>query len=134
MRNLSIPTHVSKAHCGILAAMVMTFVSGCGMNAEPVSDPVQAETVLSTALEAWKSGTTCEDLEKRTPSIVVVDPDWKAGAGLLAFEPQPARVAGNNVTMPVRLTLKTSKGRKVERTAVYAITTSPVALIIREDG
>ena len=108
-------------------------LSGCGCGS-PVSDAASAEKVLATALEAWKSGTTSDSLASQNPSIVVVDPDWKSGAGLVSFEPQAARLAGNNVMLPVRLTLKTGKGRKIERVAVYAITTNPVNLIVREEG
>lgn len=117
-----------------IAAASMTLISGCACGGSPVSDPVKAEELLSTALEAWKSGSTSSDLEKGASSIVMFDPDWNSGIRLESFEPQPARLAGNNVTLPVKLTLKTGKGRKVQRTAVYAITTEPVKLIVREEG
>ncbi len=124
----------SNARHGLIAALFLTLASGCACGGSRVSDPAQAEEILSTALEAWKSGTSSDDLASRSPAIVVHDPDWKAGVSLVTFEPQAARLAGNNVTLPVKLTLKTGKGRKVERTAVYAITTNPVNLILREEG
>ncbi|MBI1325066.1 hypothetical protein GC170_18025 [bacterium] len=128
------PIAASKASHWLIAAVFLTLASGCACGGSRVSDPAQAEEILSTALEAWKSGTSSEDLASGNPAIVVYDPDWKAGTSLVTFEPQPARLAGNNVTLPVRLTLKTGKGRKVQRTAVYAITTNPVNMIVREEG
>lgn len=124
----------SSVRHGLIAAMFLMLASGCACGGSQVSDPAQAEDILSTALEAWKSGTSSEDLASRNPAIVVHDPDWNSGTSLVTFEPQPARLAGNNVTLPVKLTLKTGKGRKIERTAVYAITTHPVNLIVREEG
>lgn len=134
MRNGFAAFASSNIRGGLIAAAFLTFISGCACGGSPVSDPAQAEEILSTALEAWKAGTSSDDLATLKPSIVVHDPDWKAGTSLVTFEPQPARLAGNNVTLPVRLTLKTGKGRKIQRTAVYAITTSPVNLIVREEG
>ena len=131
-RFLNLFTALNVRH-GLIAAMFLTLASGCACGSR-VSDPAQAEEILSTALEAWKSGTSSDDLASRNPAIVVHDPDWKSGTSLVTFEPQPARLAGNNVTLPVKLTLKTGKGRKVQRTAVYAITTNPVNLIVREEG
>ena len=119
---------------GLITAACLTILSGCACGGSPTSDPADAEKVLAKALEAWKSGLTSEALADSDPSIVVFDPDWKAGAGLVSFETQAARLAGNNVTLPVKLTLRTGKGRKIQRMAVYAITTNPVNLIIREEG
>lgn len=134
MRNVFTAFASSNIRGGLVAAAFLTFISGCAGGGSPVSDPAQAEEILSMALEAWKSGTSSDDLASRKPSIVVHDPDWKSGTSLVTFEPQPARLAGNNVTLPVRLTLKTGKGRKVQRTAVYSITTSPMNMIVREEG
>lgn len=134
MRNCIAKLSNLRLRSGLIAAAFLTLLSGCACGGSPVSDPANAEKVLSTALEAWKAGTSSESLAALSPSIVVFDPDWKAGAGLVSFEPQSARLSGNNVTMPVRLTLKTSKGRKIQRVAVYAITTNPVNLIVREEG
>lgn len=134
MRNCNLKIVGLSLRTGLVAVAFLTSLAGCAGGGSPVSDPAHAEEILSTALEAWKSGTSSDSLAALKPSIVVIDPDWKAGAGLVSFQPQGARLAGNNVTMPVRLTLKTGKGRKVERMAVYAITTNPVKMIVREEG
>jgi hypothetical protein len=119
----------------IVVASVLAF-SGCGFGGSGhTADPLEAGESLKIALEAWKSGAKSNELSALEPAILMVDPDWNAGAGLVDFvADQPARLAGYDVVMPVRLTLKTGKGRKISRTAVYSISTKPQNLIIRQEG
>ncbi len=99
------------------------------------SDPVEGRAVLQTVLDAWKEGQTPEALAKRTPSIHVSDGDWMTGLRLQSYEADAdGRLIGSDVNYNVVLELKTAKGKVIKKTAVYAVTTHPQLLVLRQDS
>jgi hypothetical protein len=65
----------------------------------------------------------------------VNDHDWRGGAKLQAFEFQGAGVSrGPEWRCKVLLTLRGADGKLKKRRASYAVATSPVLAVIREDG
>lgn len=115
---------------------ILLFVAGCtGQNHVPpaVADSSTARTALETALEAWKQGSSSEELAENMPPILVADEDWLADAKLVDYQLLPGEeTAGVNIRWPVRLTLASGTGRKTID-AVYVIATSPAIHIARAD-
>ena len=114
--------------------VLLSMGSGCGQNG-PSADPGQAEEALHAALDAWKAGGTPDDLGKRSPAIHVNDLDWRDGFRLVSYKPSTeGRQAGYDMNYAVTLELKSPKGKKVKKTAVYTITTRPECLVMRQEG
>ena len=109
-------------------------LSGCSGpgRAAPVDAP-RAREALRTALEGWKRGDTIDALKSGSPPIVAQDFDWMAGQRLVAYE-----VTGDgkdddaNLRIPVRLTLRTAKGKEVRKDVSYVVGTSPAVTVFRE--
>jgi len=118
---------------GVLAVL-LSMGSGCSQNG-PSADPAQAEKALHAALDAWKSGSTPDEFGKNTPGIHVNDLDWREGFRLVSYKPATeGRQAGYDMNYAVTLELKSPKGKKVKKTAVYSITTTPECLVMRQEG
>ena len=118
-----------------LLATAGPLLSGCSEEqgrAAPV-DPSRARDALKTALESWKKGDTIDSLKSGSPPIVAQDFDWMAGHRLVAYE-----VSGEgkdddaNLRIPVRLTLRTSRGQEVKKRVSYVVGTSPSVTVFRE--
>ena len=118
---------------GVLAVLV-SMGSGCGGNG-PVADPRAAEDELHAALDSWKAGGSPDDLGKRSPAIHVNDLDWRDGFRLISYKPgAEGRLAGYDMNYAVTLELKSPKGKKIKKIAVYTITTRPECLVMRQEG
>jgi hypothetical protein len=120
----------------IACALILASLAGCGSggNAHP-ADPDQAQTVLRTALDAWKAGEKQESLENRTPPIHVKDVDWRDGFVLVRYDAErEGRLAGYDMSYHVVLELKSPKGKSLKKDAIYMVTTSPTLLISRSEG
>lgn len=107
--------------------------AGCGQHASP-SDPVEGRRVLLTALDAWKGGQTRETLANQTPPLHVSDGDWMSGLRLIDYKADTqGRLVGSDVNYDVVLEIKSSTGKVFKREAVYAVTTRPQLLVLRQD-
>lgn len=95
--------------------------------------PELARETLIAALTAWKDGSSPEDLQARSPAIVVQDLDWMAGAALQAFELQgDGRPIGANLSIEVELTLADPAGKVSTRKVWYLVGTDPVLTVFRD--
>ena len=117
-----------------LSLLSAVFAAGCGggPTGRP-ADPAEAKTMLTDALDAWKAGETPGALARRSPPIHVSDDDWTAGFRLQAYQAGKARPFGYDLGYPVTLELKGPRGAPVKRSAVYAVTTRPEPLVVRQD-
>jgi hypothetical protein len=107
---------------------------GCGPSASP-SDPAEGRKALQTVLDAWKGGEKPDALAQRTPPIHVTDGDWMSGLRLQSYKADDdGKLVGSDVNYNVVLELKTAKGKVVKKNAVYAVTTHPQLLVLRQDS
>ncbi len=113
-------------------ALLMLGCAGCGQSARQ-SDPSEGLKALQTVLDAWKGGEQPAALEQRTPPIHVSDGDWMSGLKLQKYKADDGKLIGTDVSYNVALELKTTKGKIVKRSAVYAVTTHPQLLVLRQD-
>ena len=107
-------------------------VTGCGRSLDPAVDPAEAGKALQTALEAWKSGKSPQDLAKASPFIIMNEDDWRVGKRLLDFDMEKGSVSGRQVRCRVRIKLSDKDDKAVERDAVYIIDTVPQIVIVRD--
>ena len=87
---------------------------------------------LQTALEAWKSGKSPQDLTNARPSIIMNEDDWRVGKRLLNFDREKGSVSGRQVRCRVRIKLQDKNDKAVDRDAVYIIDTVPHIVIVRD--
>ncbi|MFO0880302.1 MAG: hypothetical protein U0840_23405 [Gemmataceae bacterium] len=117
---------LSLAGCLLLAA-------ACGGPRNAPVDAAIARDTLRTALDSWKKGDPADALQKASPAIYVIDPDWQDGARLLDFE-----VVGSgdekdaHLFSTVRLRLRLSSGQEVRRDAVFVVSTAPNRTVTRK--
>ena len=116
----------------LFIALALCFVAGCGRGLDPAADPAEAEKALRTALEAWKSGKSPEDLQKQQPSVVMNEDDWRMGKRLLDFQMEKGSLSGRQVRCRVRIKLLNKDDTTVDREAVYIIDTTPRIVIVRD--
>lgn len=118
-----------------LAGVVMLTLSccGCGGQSATPSDAAEGLKTLQTVLDAWKGGEEPASLAQRTPPIHVTDGDWMSGLRLEKYQADDGKLVGSDVNYNVALELKTAKGKVVKRNAVYAVTTHPQLLVLRQD-
>jgi hypothetical protein len=125
-----------RAALPIKCVTLMLLAIGAEGCAPSKAAPVNAELArasLRTALEGWKSGDRPDQMQSRSPSIVVQDVDWEAGNTLVEYD-----VAGDgkdddaNLRCPVTLTVKERTGREVKKRVRYVVGTSPVITVFRE--
>lgn len=102
-----------------LAALVMT---GCGGRVPPTTDLAQARTALTTALDAWKAGTSPEKLREQSPPIDFRDTNWEKGSKLTKYEIDNEQQFGPSAkfTVKLHLTEKTGGGER-SRTVTYSV-------------
>jgi hypothetical protein len=127
-------TRRSLRACWLAAAIAGA--GGCGASpTAPPADPARAREALLAALDAWKAGATPADLARRTPAIHVADVEWSGGFRLVGYRAGgEGRLVGFDMNYPVILELKNPKGKPVTKTAVYAVSTGPTLLVLRQEG
>jgi hypothetical protein len=116
-------------------ACALVLMAGCGIGqtGRP-ADPAAAERALRAALDAWKQGEDPDTLSRRTPPILVSDVEWKGGLRLLRYTADEAgRLVGFDMNYPVVLELKSPRGKAVTKRALYAVTTQPEVLVVRQE-
>src|SRR6516162_5502314 len=105
-------------HCLLIAALwCPAALAGCGSGpykSAPVNPDIARDT-LNSAMESWKSGETIESLKADSPSIVVQDLDWSAGAKLLDYEVlDDGKPESANLVARVKLSLEDQDGATSE--------------------
>jgi hypothetical protein len=122
--------------CSLIAMFLGAFaVAGCGSGpykSAPVNPDIARDT-LNSAMESWKSGETIESLKADSPSIVVQDLDWSAGAKLLDYEVlDDGKPESANLVARVKLSLEDQDGATSEKTVTYLVGTAPVLTVFRD--
>jgi hypothetical protein len=119
----------------LAGVLILIFgVAGCGSHASS-SDQSEGRKALQTVLDAWKGGEKPDVLAQRTPPIHVSDGDWRSGLRLQGYKANnEGKLVGSDINYEVVLELKTPKGQVVKRNAVYAVTTLPQLLVVRQDS
>jgi hypothetical protein len=118
---------------GLLVLLMATGGGGCSPSARP-SDPSEGRKALQAVLDAWKGGAKPDSLALQNPSIHASDGDWASGLALRDYRADgEARLVGSDLNYSVVLELKGSRGRVTKKTAVYAVTTHPMLMVLRQD-
>ena len=116
----------------LTASLAMLGCSSRTRTARPVNEHAAREA-LATVLEAWKAGVASQELQIRSPKIVVQDMSWLGGAKLKEFEIlDGAKRIDANLHCPVRLHLSTPEGKESQQEVVYVVGTDPVITVFRE--
>ncbi len=122
----------------IVVAAFTLFVSllcGCGRGGPATQSQEDLDKVkghVKTALDAWKAGGSADKLKSLSPSIEIVDHEWKAGAKLHQYDIQ--KVEGNqkeNARCWVKLTV-VAKGKTADREVVYDVSVADKIVIGRD--
>ena len=95
----------------------------------------KAHAAVKQTLEAWKSGKPFDNSLENSPEIVFQDEDRQLGYRLINYKPGgDVRQAGHSVYYPVVLEMKSPRGRIVKKQVIYSVSTSPILLVLRQDG
>jgi hypothetical protein len=122
--------HRIPAYAGLLAMLLAAGLSGC--SAPKPDDPDQARATLTTALDAWQSGRTIDEVTNGSPAIVVSDPAWKNGFKLSRYQiAEKTSAAGLDLKFPVALRLQDPKGKDVEEKVNYTVSVQPTRTVLR---
>jgi hypothetical protein len=114
-------------------AVTLCLQAGCSNRSPaPPSDAEAGEKALITALEAWKSGKSQDDLKNAMPSIIMNEDDWRTGKRLLEFKVAGGSMTGRQVTCKVQIKLQDKEGKTAEKKATYIIDTNPRIVIVRD--
>ena len=110
----------------------LAFLTGCS---DRVGGPVNvnvAQKVLALAMENWKEGKSPKDLLAKSPSVFVQEAEWNDVTQLLGYEIiNEDQSAGPNLIATVKLKLKGTEGKVIEKTATYIVGTSPSLVVYR---
>lgn len=121
-------------HYAIAMLLVVLWFLGCGPrsgNPRPLDRDLALRS-LDVFLTVWRDGSGLESLKQQTPPIVSNDPDWGAGAKLVAFEVLPATEDdGSNLYVDVKMQLAEAE-RAQERKIRFVIGTAPVVSVFRD--
>jgi hypothetical protein len=131
-------TTTDRRSLALIAALLSAAAPGCGgssASAPAAVDTSQARDLLTSTLDAWRSGETADSLATRSPAVHVKDYEWRGGAKLEAYEVKGTGTpSGPEWRCQVLLTLRGNDGKLKKRPASYSVATSPVIAIIRDDG
>jgi hypothetical protein len=120
----------------VLAGVVLAGAAGPGCSFGPQNAPVKAPLARETlrkALDSWKQGDKAEALQKASPPVYVIDPEWQGGAVLKDYQ-----VIGEgeekdaHLFCQVKLTVRSSRGREATTQATYVISTAPNLTVSRK--
>jgi hypothetical protein len=125
--------------CGRAVAALacgLAVLAGAGCQPGSPNAPVNAgkgRDALRAALESWKKGDPSTALEKGSPPIYVIDPDWQAGAKLADFEILgPGEEKDAQLFVPVRLVLRGPDGKDARREVTFMVATAPNVTVARK--
>ncbi|MBI5760291.1 MAG: hypothetical protein HZA46_17385 [Planctomycetales bacterium] len=124
---------VSSFLLGLTATLVL---AGCG-GPKVISasgNPEEAKKVLSTALDAWKSGQKSDQLQSGKPVVYVADEDWRAGATLKAYQLSGApEQRGGHWRVSAVLTVAAVGKPEAQKPVAFAVTMGSSINITRVD-
>ena len=115
----------------VVAALLA--IAGCQPGSPPA--PVnagRAREVLTTALDSWKKGEPANALEKASPPIYVIDPEWQGGAKLIAYEVLSDEEKDAHLFAQVKLTVRGPNGKDATTTATFIVSTAPNLTVSRK--
>lgn len=114
--------------------LIGLFSTGCSGNAVPTeTNETKGRELLTTTLEAWKSGKSVDEFNK-SQSIVARDPDWKAGCKLTKYEIAPENErAGVDLLVPVKLSLVKPDGQTQEKKLKFIIGIGAQTIVFRSE-
>lgn len=119
---------------GVLLAGIAYLATGCsGGAANAPVDAAAARDALTAALDSWKRGDKPDALQKASPPVFVIDPDWQAGAALKDY-----RITGDgkamdaNLHCPVTLTVRAANGAEATREVTFIVSTAPNRTVSRK--
>ena len=121
-----------RSTAGWLALLLAAGCSNKGFDNAPV-DATRARDALKAALDSWKKGDPAGALEKGSPAIYVIDPDWQAGVKLKDYQ-----IVGTgeekdaHLHCSVKLTLTGPNGQEVRRDATFVVSTAPNVTVSRK--
>lgn len=121
-------------HPPLMTAALLLCCCACSDAYSPEAHRVNPDAALSTlksVLNGWIAGESPDSFQQKTPSIVVQDMQWKAGARLDAFEILSTEAVDANLRCRVKLSLNVPEQGEVEETAMYLVGTSPVLTVFR---
>jgi hypothetical protein len=108
-------------------------LTSCGNKPEPPVDTNEAANQLRSVLEAWKGGQPYESLQQRSPPVYFNEALWRDGGNtLLDYEIGDFQLFGRQARSTVRLLIRESNGKEIERKIGYQIDTTPKIVIVRE--
>jgi hypothetical protein len=93
----------------------------------------KARETLRTALESWKNGDASTALEKASPPIYIIDPEWQSGARLADYE-----ILGDgeekdaHLFCKVRLTVRGVGGKETKQEVIFIVSTAPNLTVSRK--
>ena len=121
---------------GLLLALTLGMLAGCGRKLSPEADATKARDGLETALAAWKKGDKPDSLHDGSPAIYLNDPQWQKGSRLVDFkiESSSEQRVGQGLCYTVLLTLQDGKGTNRERKVVYQVHTDKAVVIAPSDS
>ena len=117
--------------------IVLAFLlqSGCSPAAAPMSDASQAKALMQSTMERWKSGGSLDELRKHSPPVYVTEDLWRNGAMLNEYIiSEESELLGSNIRLKVNLKWTNKRGKAIEKSFRYIVTTRPALTIVREEG
>lgn len=127
------PDGFVSRHCMLLTVAAL-FVCGCTgtIPIYEVRSDAARQTLIDT-LTSWRDGQTPTDLQNRTPSTTVQDPDWAKAAVLKHFEiPDDGQPVGANLSVRVLLRLASTDNTLMEKEVWYLVGTDPALTVFRD--
>ena len=116
----------------LVLVLALVLAGGCGPSARP-SEQEEGRKALQATLDTWKDGGKPDALTQQNPSIHASDGDWLAGLVLKSYQADEGRLVGTDLNYSVVLELKNPRGKVTRKNAVYAVTTHPQLLVLRQD-
>jgi hypothetical protein len=117
----------------VLACTPLGWTGCSGISPPKPADSVQARQALRMALDTWQKGAAPASLKDGEPPIQIVDHQWRSGYKLVRYQVGGDRPLGANLRCQVQLSLKNTKGKPLQKRAVYSVGTSPVLTVVREE-
>jgi hypothetical protein len=109
-------------------------LSGCSQPQVAVSDLAQAHQVAQQVLDAWKSGSTMDDLKKLSPPIIVSEDLWRKQVTLRSYQFKgEGALLGPNARFEIQLNYSDADGKNMEKSFTYLVTTTPAITFFREE-
>jgi len=118
----------------LLLGMLFFYIGCSHRNTVANSDIQLAAEVLHKSFQQWKDGASIAHLQSQKPPVFISEDLWFSGHSLENFTVDlPGEMFGTNVRFTVTTVTLGPKGKPVQRTLKYLVTTTPAFTIARED-